>query len=267
MKTTTQPYTFSERAALCTHPLSKYLFTLMEEKKTNLALAADVTKAEELLRLAEQLGPYLCVFKTHIDILDDYTPELPKKLRQIADSHRFLLFEDRKFADIGNTVLQQYERGIYRISDWAHLTNAHSLPGPGVIEGLQNAGGPKGNGLLLLAEISSKGSLINTEYTAKTVELALRYPEFVIGFIAQQKLCDTPTLIHMTPGVQMAAQGDHLGQQYRTPAQAIYEQGCDVAIVGRGIFRHSDPEKAAQEYRAEAWNAYQKAINSKNWCP
>ena len=49
--------TFSERARLCTHPLGKRLFALMEQKTTNLALSADVTTANELLSLADRLRP------------------------------------------------------------------------------------------------------------------------------------------------------------------------------------------------------------------
>lgn len=41
-------------------------------------------------------------------------------------------------ADIGNTVQTQLTGGIYKISDWAGLVTAHSLPGQSVINGFEN---------------------------------------------------------------------------------------------------------------------------------
>jgi uridine monophosphate synthetase len=234
----------------------------MEQKCSNLSVAADVTTCKALLELANTLGPNICVLKTHIDILSDFTHEIIPKLQQAAEKHNFLIFEDRKFADIGNTALHQYEGGIYKINEWAHLTNAHPLPGPGLIEGLQKVGQPKGNGLLLLAQLSSKGNFIDEGYTKKTVELALRYPEFVLGFICQERLTDHPSYIHMTPGVQFGAKGDALGQHYNTPEYAINERGSDIIIVGRGITEHASPKESARAYQEAGWSAYQNKLTA-----
>jgi orotidine 5'-phosphate decarboxylase subfamily 1 len=251
---------YSERAPFCNNALAKKLFLLLEQKKTNLALSADVTDSTELLELADQLGPEICVLKTHIDIVEDFTPELTYKLTQLAIKHNFLIFEDRKFADIGNTVKSQYQKGIYHIADWAHMVNAHSLPGSGIVSGLAEIGLPKQRGLLLLAEMSSANNFFEPNYTQKTVTMAEQFPEFVMGFIAQRKLSSHPGWIYLTPGVQLAEKNDALGQQYITPQAALIQNQTDIIIVGRGILHAPDPLLAAQQYRAFGWEAYQDSL-------
>lgn len=246
---------YSKRAEHCKNALAKKLFHLIETKKTNLAFSADVTHCRQLLDLADKLGPEICILKTHVDILSDFTSDFTKNLLELAHKHSFLIFEDRKFADIGSTVKNQYAGGIYRIADWADIINAHSLPGPGIIQGLSEASKDKQRGLLLLAEMSSAHNLFTAEYANKTCEMAQQFKEFVIGFISQRKLSPEPQWIYMTPGVQFSQSGDSLGQQYITPEQAILNNGSDIIIVGRGIMNASDPLDEAKKYRAAGWAA------------
>lgn len=252
--------TYFERAKKCINKTAVSLLHLIEEKKTNLSVSADVITSQELLNLADTVGSEICVLKTHIDIIKDFSSQTINQLQVLAKKYNFLIFEDRKFADIGNTVKLQYAEGIYKIADWAHITNAHTVPGPGIIQGLKEIGLAKGNGLLLLAEMSSKGTLAFGEYTQKTIQMAQDNSDFVIGFITRQRLVDDPNFINMTPGIQLESSGDNLGQQYLTPTKALIENQTDIIIVGRGIYQSSDPRKMAQKYRNEGWKAYLKRI-------
>ncbi len=249
-----KPLSFLKRANLTRQPMAQKLLKLMEDKKTNLSVALDVTSQSQLLKMADLLGPELCVLKTHVDILEDYTPDFGKELRKLAEKHRFLIFEDRKFADIGQTVSLQYRKGIYRIAEWADLINAHIVPGPGIIEGL------KGSNLLLLAEMSSDGTMAKGAYTRKAVEMAEAHAETVIGFIALRKLSQHPGMIHFTPGVKMQPGQDALGQRYRTVDEIICKNKSDIIIVGRDITHAANPNEQAHLYREKAWNAYTTTI-------
>ncbi|VEN58219.1 unnamed protein product [Callosobruchus maculatus] len=120
---------FAERAKVAKNPVAAQLFQIMATKETTLCLAADVTDATALLNLAEQAGPHICALKTHIDIVDDFHRNLITPLQEIAKRHNFVLFEDRKFCDIGKTIELQYSKGMYKISSWAQLVTAHALLG------------------------------------------------------------------------------------------------------------------------------------------
>ncbi|XP_028993527.1 uridine 5'-monophosphate synthase [Betta splendens] len=257
----TQELSYADRAKLPNvHPLASKLLKIMEEKESNLCVSADVTSGDELLQLADSLGPKVCMLKTHVDILEDYTAAVGRDLQALAEKHNFLIFEDRKFADIGNTVKHQYEGGLYRISSWSHIVNAHAVPGPGVLKGLGAVGKPLGHGCLLIAQMSSQGSLATGEYTKAVLNMAEQHSDFVIGFICGSKIAKRPEFIHMTPGVQLQAGGDALGQQYTTPEDVIQIKGSDVIIVGRGVLEAPDRLKAAELYRQSGWDAYRKRM-------
>ena len=190
------------------------------------------------------------------------------KLQELAKKHRFLIFEDRKFADIGNTVKLQYKAGVYKIASWAHITNCHPLPGEGIVNALKEVGQPLDRGLLLLAEMSSAGCLIDSEYTDNAVKMAQKHNEFVFGFIGQNRINNlksgdkvTQDFILMTPGVSLASKSDSLGQTYRTPEQVIVESDSDIIIVGRGIYGQGNVATNSREYQTAGWNAYLKKIN------
>jgi len=365
-----------------TNPLAAYLLRLISIKQTNLCLSADVETSAELLALAEEVGDSICVLKTHCDIVTDWSDRTARALKEIARRKYFLIFEDRKFADIGETVQKQYTSGYHRIAGWAEITNAHLLPGPAIVTALHKAAdatiakyntgvhtdifanppvrklnsegddvddeddehtannsavetppatdgaeerklsikpmdrkqsvvsisttilqrtesisprpdpnfhpeeafdldkiallarlgeAPFLRSLLLLAEMSSEGHLMTPEYSQKNVEVARNNREFVMGFIAQRSLNTTPedNFITMTPGCQLPPPGqegkklgDGLGQQYNTPRKLIYEQGCDIIIVGRGIVRAQDRKAEAERYRAEGWKAYEERVGT-----
>lgn len=210
------------------------------------------------------------MLKTHIDILSDFNQDTIDGLTRLSKQHDFLIFEDRKFVDIGNTVQKQYKGGVLKIHDWAHIVNCTVLPGPGIVQALEATirdGGLQDRGLLILAEMTSKGSLATGSYTKASIDIARTYPDTVMGWVANKELssyADTSIededFVVFTTGVNVSSKGDALGQQYQTPTTAM-AGGSDFLIAGRGIYASSDPVAAAKEYQTAGWNAYSARIH------
>lgn len=115
----------------------------MVVKTSNLCLSADVDNASELLNLADSIGPSIVVLKTHYDIIKGWNYNrragTGAQLAALARKHGFLIFEDRKFVDIGSTVQRQYIGGEAAIVEWAHITNVNMIPGPAAVTALAQA--------------------------------------------------------------------------------------------------------------------------------
>lgn len=264
--------TFAERAELTRNAVAKKVFHLMSAKESNLCAAIDETNPTKFMLLVEALGPHCAVIKTHIETLEGFSGRITVDLANLAREHNFLVFEDRKFADVGQTVKNQYTKGTFHIIEWADIVNAHAIPGPGMIEGLRDEVREyellDDRGLLLLAQMSSAENLIDDDYTRKVVKLADRYDDFVIGFIGAGTAnlpvlaeAAAPGFLIFAPGVNLDGTGkpDHFGQQYERPEDVI-AAGADLIVVGRDIYTHAKPISRAKEYRKVAWDAYHRRI-------
>ncbi|XP_068631662.1 uridine 5'-monophosphate synthase [Battus philenor] len=256
--------TYENRAQIATNSIARQLFNIMATKKTNLCLSVDLTSSTKILDLLEKVGEHVCLVKTHVDIIEDFNDNFIVQLKQLATKYNFLLLEDRKFADIGNTVSLQYSKGIYKIIEWADCITVHSLPGEGILKAINSSSNGVSKGVFFLAEMSSEGNLITKDYTEATVKMAAKYPELITGFVCQKK--DTfkdPGLIQLTPGVQLESSKDELGQVYNTPEKVILDNGADVVVVGRGIVSSKNPEVQAVIYKDTLWKCYTKRISGK----
>ena len=171
-----------ERVEAAGRPLARRLLQAVLDKRSNLCVSIDSTSQAEVLRVAEAVGPEAVVVKLHRDVVADWTEGTARRLAELAAAHSFLLLEDRKLADIGNTVRLQAAAAA---GGWAELVTVHGVAGPGTLEGLAAACGAR-VGALLVAEMSCRGSLAVGEYTRAC--LGLGGHDLVAGYIAQSAL-------------------------------------------------------------------------------
>uniref|UniRef100_A0A0K0EML5 Uridine 5'-monophosphate synthase n=1 Tax=Strongyloides stercoralis TaxID=6248 RepID=A0A0K0EML5_STRER len=253
----------SSRQSSFKNPLNKKIFEYMLLKKSNLCLAVDYTKTKDIMHIVDLVKNDVVCIKLHCDIIEDFTLEFIHNLSKIAESHNFIIFEDRKFADTGNTVELQLSKGFYHISEWANLVTVHSVSGDSILKTVKKVmdfEGSKLKGALIIAELSTKGALTNdNNYIDKTKKMALDNIDSVSGFITQKRCLEDPSFLYWTPGVNLDATSDGAGQQWRSVEKAILEDGNDIIIVGRAITNAGSDENVKKEvkrYKECGWNAF-----------
>jgi len=252
---------WGERWSSATLEAAKRYMSIATQKRSLVCLAADRTTMSGLFDLLEEVAPYVAALKTHVDLVNDWTPEAWHVFCQRAHEADLMMFEDRKFADIGK-ISQKQMAGVYDIRHWADLVTAHLISGPDIVDGLQAGWADAGRegGVLLLAQMSSRGNLLDGPYTDKVVSNG-RAHDGVFGFIgngsrpeelAQLRALVGPRKMIWTPGVNLAVGDGAMGQRYGDPTEAVLA-GSDCIIVGSGIHQADDPTQAAKAYAEASW--------------
>ena len=247
-------------------PLAKRYMEVASSKQSLVCLAADRNTMAGLFSLIDEVGEHVAALKTHVDLVDDWTAESWAGFCQAAHEANLLIFEDRKFADIGKISRAQMA-GIYDIRSWSDLVTAHLISGPDVVDGLQAGWSDVGRsgGVLLLAQMSSRGNLLHPGYTSEVVEKGAAH-HGVFGFIGNgSRPAELQALraavgdekMIWTPGVNLAVGDGEMGQRYGDPTEAVMA-GSDCIIVGSGIHKADDPKQAAIAYAQASWSGLLK---------
>ncbi|KAJ1370912.1 hypothetical protein KIN20_032737 [Parelaphostrongylus tenuis] len=245
-----------ERAKEAVSPLNKKIFSLMLKKNSNLCLAVDYTEADKIIQLVEKAGPFVIAIKVHADAIVDFSKDFTTRLVRLAKDNEFLIFEDRKFGDTGNTNLLQL-KGVLHVAEWADLVTVYAT------QGFESIGSAfrqvvldpayRLSGILLIAQLSTKGSLTSLPgYTQAVTEMGEANQDVVCGFICQARVSSQPYMLHWTPGVNLDATSDNAGQQWRHLDEAIIRQQNDIVIVGRGVTSSTSPIQELTRYREAA---------------
>jgi len=252
--TLNESWKLDKRVNAIRHPTARRLLHIMLKKKSNVCVAADLTVAASILQLARAVGSRICAIKLHADIIEDFTVDFTVELRKLATELDFLIIEDRKFADTGNVVALQ-TGGIHRLASWVDAFTVHGVSGPGVLEGLKTVCTDRNIACFLVAQMSSKGNLLDENYEKGVIQLASTFPNVVGGFICQKRVVEDPGFLYLSPGVHLEKSADSLGQQWRSPADAVCRDKVDIVIVGRGMINDQNQGAAAEKYREASWHA------------
>jgi orotidine-5'-phosphate decarboxylase len=219
---------------------------IIREKKTNICVSMDYIKCFDIINSIKILKDNIVMVKLHCDIIDDFSENFIRELVEICETNKIFIFEDRKFGDIGSTFKKQFMGGIYKIQSWCHITNFHSLVGEGIVTEFSKCRSSNQGGLLI-AQMSNDGNLLDNEYMKKTIEIAERNRNDIIGFICQHKIADSDFL-YMIPGINLESKTDNSDQHYITPQEAM-ERGADIMIIGRGIIGKANILEECKKYQ------------------
>lgn len=222
-------------------PIVAKLYEIINTKKTNLIVAMDLNKSQDILDKIQIIGKNICALKIHFDIIQDFSDEFIEKLNIIKNQHNFVVIEDRKLADIPYIALKQIEK----IKQFADIITVHGVCGEKLVEELNKTS----LGILLIHQLSVENNLIDNIYSNRVKDMADKFPN-VVGFVSQEQVL--PNYLTFTPGINMTTTTDKQGQTYKT----LDQTNSDIFIVGRGVYETSNITESSEFYRSLCYSKW-----------
>ena len=214
---------------------NKKLLTLKEKKKSSIILAYDNNDYNKLLKLMEEIHPYIVGIKIHNEILElNYSENLLLYMK--AKEYNLFLWEDRKFNDTGNTLANQiayYES----VRDYISIV---PIGGESSLLELQS----KQLGIFLLSELSTSDNMLNSLNTQQIIDVAIRNK--AAGIICQTPENVPSWMITIMPGINISLTSDGLNQKWKDPRNLEYKP--TFYVLGRAITNASNPVEELQKY-------------------
>jgi orotidine-5'-phosphate decarboxylase len=215
-------------------------------------VALDLRSAEDAVRTARRLAPFVGGFKIGLGLLHGPGPATVGSLSRIGP-----VFADAKLHDIPSQV----EAAARRLGEYgARWVTAHASGGAEMMEaarhGLNVAG--RGGGILAVTVLTSLDAptLAATGLGNRPGKLVAKLAKAashagVEGIVCSAKeLGDVaqvaPDLIRVTPGIRPDGSLGDDQRRTATPEEAL-ERGADLLVIGRPITAADDPAKAAEK--------------------
>lgn len=220
-------------------------------KESPVLVALDLPSAEEAVRIAKSVAPYVGGFKVGLGLLHGPGPGTVAAVAALGKP----VFADAKLHDIPSQV-EAAAAQLGRIG--ARWVTAHISGGEAMLEaavaGL-GRGATQPAGVLGVSVLTSldEASLAAVGISTTPGKLVSRMARVAARAGCEGLVCSplelgvvatvAPDLVKVTPGIRMAAGNDDQ-RRTATPLEAL-AKGADWLVVGRPITRASDPVAAA----------------------
>lgn len=227
-----------------TLPFISKINKLKKSKKSNIILAYDKHDFDGLIHLLILIGPNIIGLKIHNEILE-LSQEQYYKLHKLCKEHDIFLWEDRKFNDIGNTILRQVGTYINNVDAISIVPTGGITNELFAIDELNK---------FILCEMSTNNNMFNYNLTNNIL-----YQYFSINnknsigntaLICQDEelieYCNMNNIATVRPGINILQTDDNFNQKYTNPNNVSVHP--TMYVVGRGITNALNPVKALEQY-------------------